>query len=738
MPFRPTELEGRSVGKVMTRAQQRIALQYITARVRMFPTLAALKQGMDLAHGLGETQLEGSFSDMAIAKFPNNSAGYVRKAKLLVGAQRPEEALRLLEEAPIPKKMSREFRVLHKQLGSGTLEPHEFLVPVGLQERAAASLAAGHIQAAMELAGRIIASFPKSYVGYVALSKALHTAGRNEEAYRTLSQVAAVAGARVAFTLAYADSCRATGRHHEATRVLLLGQRANPREHRLLLKLADSYRDNGEGELAHLYYDLAALIHQPYGLVRKLAFEADSGRLKDGEETLAKLLDFPPDQLLRYLSMLNRVSIRFPALASQFTALRGSARRVLRSGAFSSSDMLSERVRIAIACRWLDDAEELIGTGISRGLTASEQITLRLAKINDALGPMRSLIEAAWNNEQGSPLLCFQDGFIKPCDPDSGATQVEFFVPTPFLAFDQTEKPTYATVRSFFLATFSELASRPGVAIIPRLQLNWRNCVPRTSGRVVSYHTFGIDTPLHLRIQESTLAGCVSLDSEGFAGYSSITSAGEVIDSMQATEQEMQDTLNVLRGRYVEANTSKYTQNAQSSVKVEGRYVFVPLQVSTDIVAALSYVDALTMLKETTRHFAGTSTKVVVKRHPYCTSGLTDAELRKLEAAGDIVLSDGSVHHLIRDAAAVVTVNSGVGLEGLLQEKPVIATGASEYSYAATVCKSVPELHEALDGVSTDPARIRRFLHYYWHNYVVRIDDREALTGRINAWLDQS
>ncbi|RJJ95293.1 capsular biosynthesis protein, partial [Escherichia coli] len=88
-----------------------------------------------------------------------------------------------------------------------------------------------------------------------------------------------------------------------------------------------------------------------------------------------------------------------------------------------------------------------------------------------------------------------------------------------------------------------------------------------------------------------------------------------------------------------------------------------------------------------------TSTKVVVKRHPYCNSIEVEKLINELEKEGKIIVSDSSVHHLIKTSKAVITVNSGVGLETVIHNKPVIITGKSDYYYAATaIAKNGQEL----------------------------------------------
>ncbi|MEC9798624.1 capsular biosynthesis protein, partial [Escherichia marmotae] len=150
-------------------------------------------------------------------------------------------------------------------------------------------------------------------------------------------------------------------------------------------------------------------------------------------------------------------------------------------------------------------------------------------------------------------------------------------------------------------------------------------------------------------------------------------------------------------------------------------YVFIPMQVTTDAVASLSYIDGFNLLKSVSEYYFNTSTKVVVKRHPYCNSIEVEKLINELEKDGRIIISNSSVHHLIKGAKAVITVNSGVGLEAIIHNKPVIITGKSDYYYAATaIAKNEQELKDIisnLESLNINEVLRESFLAYYFLEY---------------------
>ena len=124
---------------------------------------------------------------------------------------------------------------------------------------------------------------------------------------------------------------------------------------------------------------------------------------------------------------------------------------------------------------------------------------------------------------------------------------------------------------------------------------------------------------------------------------------------------------------------------------------------------------------------------VVVKRHPMCKSPQVGEYLRANAAARRIVVATGSIHNIIEKAQAVCVVNSGVGAEALLHEKPVYVFGRSDYMAASYVCKEPGDFAaKFVPGklpLSTDE------LHRFWwilrNEYAVDLTDRTAA----KAWI---
>ena len=537
--------------------------------------------------------------------------------------------------------------------------------------------------------------------------------------------------------LMLARTQRSQGDDRGAFHTLMMGQRCAADDYRIHIKLSELYRDNGDVRAAHTHLKLADVLKPGYSTIRLLTFETDHHMLEEGSMTMARILEYPSRLIQRHIPMLNRISIYYPEHREKLNAAREELWDSLQADSYPNPVDLSNAVDKAISNRWLRVALDISRNRTEELRPPTRQLLNRLA---GDLGAYEAMLELAWKNEVSDEIAALVQGRTIPLnelDKESGRI-VELFIPTPFFAGSDNEKPTYETIRLTFVHTIRYLLERDDIIVIPRYQLYWRDCIPRTrEARVISYHTNAPANPLRLHIQESPLAGCSSFDNSGFAGFSSIATdhaqiARFVSDVpagiLEQNQLEMHD-------RYVAANISKYLQPTDSK-PIPGPYVFVALQIPTDIVSRLAWISGTDLLRGVVDHYRGTGVSVVVKRHPFCGSMGVQGCLDELEAAGDIIRTNNSIHSLIASAQCVITVNSGVGLEALIHGKSVIVSGQCDYTYAARTVRNRDELVQTLSGdISPDERRIRELLYYYVRRFTVPATDAERIRARLEEWL---
>ena len=112
------------------------------------------------------------------------------------------------------------------------------------------------------------------------------------------------------------------------------------------------------------------------------------------------------------------------------------------------------------------------------------------------------------------------------------------------------------------------------------------------------------------------------------------------------------------------------------------KYVFFPLQVSSDAQVILNYKhgNLISALKEVSDFAKSRGLALVVKPHPAELNQTVLDQISGLRASLDFRIVDENTFRLIEGAAVVVTVNSTVGLEGMLMDKEVHFLGESMYA----------------------------------------------------------
>ena len=181
----------------------------------------------------------------------------------------------------------------------------------------------------------------------------------------------------------------------------------------------------------------------------------------------------------------------------------------------------------------------------------------------------------------------------------------------------------------------------------------------------------------------------------------------------------------------------------------QGPFVFAPLQVRGDTQIARnggwigSVPGFIAALAEAARELPP-GWRVVFREHPSCRIGNAE-QLAGL--VGDRIVVDNTTDtfELVRRAEAVVTVNSSVGLQSLLYDKPVCVLGEANYAIPGlvSVANGPEALSEAMQAVRDwpDDAALRAaFLSFLATEYFVRWpvapEERVELGRKVRLRLD--
>lgn len=270
---------------------------------------------------------------------------------------------------------------------------------------------------------------------------------------------------------------------------------------------------------------------------------------------------------------------------------------------------------------------------------------------------------------------------------------------------------------------------------INKLQFSWRTISEPNNGNwVVSYHSKG-EEHNHIRVKESALTQYFTMDSMGYSGWHSISNLQQDTFNNYFSEIDNNAVDQVFKDLYQEfvvKNKSKYVQpNIKTNHPIfEKEFYFLSLQVVNDIVADLAYIDVYNLLKLTVEIALRNNINLVIKRHPKCKSSKIGTFLNKCKKYDNILISDASIHAIIPKCKAVITVNSGVGMEALMHLTEVICTGKSEYQFAAKIAKDKSSLeNHLLSFNATDKAKLKKFVYYYYTEHLYRKDDARKMVS---------
>lgn len=294
--------------------------------------------------------------------------------------------------------------------------------------------------------------------------------------------------------------------------------------------------------------------------------------------------------------------------------------------------------------------------------------------------------------------------------------------------------PTRLDARALWLATVREavaIAAERGMSILLMPDYCAR-LLGRRARRVLSWHTKGKAAGV-THFKPADLPGYVVIDAGGYSGWSSLASQSLAEIDLPPLSEAL-TFFQTHKSEVLSGNLSKYRQKSGvSSGGLPDDFVFVALQVASDRTQKLARLPMLEMLAIVEERFRGSGTQVVVKRHPKCSSPKVASVLQALAATGTIQLSDLSIHTLIANSRAVITVNSGVGSEAILHLKPVYTFGASDYDAIAHTVHDATQFGYLTNPIRTaaSPDDMIRFLHYYRNHYLVRVSDRQQLQAAL-------
>ncbi len=257
----------------------------------------------------------------------------------------------------------------------------------------------------------------------------------------------------------------------------------------------------------------------------------------------------------------------------------------------------------------------------------------------------------------------------------------------------------------------------------------------------LSWHSIG-DVPNIWRIKESYLPPYFTFDRSGFSGWAELSSSEKLFQSSRLIpKEEALAFVAELRDWINQNGVTKYAQVETAEDPLPAKYVFHAMQIPTDPVQHFARINYISLLKNLIRTANETGIPLVVKRHPLCKTPEVDQVIAKLEQQPSVILTKGNIHDLIAGAQSVVVINSGVGIEALIQGKPVYSAGLSDYHWGTNSVDDEQDLKPAFlcPLPKLNYVEDAQFLTYYFKHYCMDASNpvsvEKHIVWTLREWL---
>jgi len=374
----------------------------------------------------------------------------------------------------------------------------------------------------------------------------------------------------------------------------------------------------------------------------------------------------------------------------------------------------------------LDGALHFVSSSHLSGMTKTQKLSAELQSIVDETVGFRHVIRKAHED------ILARAGGSRPAVV---ADLPVIFLPAAAFRRNKIDYPGFRSDIRFALSGIVKALDKHGIPYAVRSRLRTHG-VLNMSAPFFAYHTIS-DTDFGMHFKETDRPSLFCFDRRGYAGWSKFSAM--TLSELRAADVSPQaagDFFDREKQRVIGGNLSKYQQAAVSNVEeLPEKFIFVALQLIGDAVSQLAYLDLFAMVDEVIQAAQTQGMAVVVKRHPLCTTPEVSHYLGELVAKGTIRQVYSSIHAIIPKAEAVCVINSGVGAEALLHERPVYVFGRSDYMAGCFVCKSRGDFADQfVPGRSRlSPDELRKFWYLLRNTYAVDLRDRDRATAEIET-----
>lgn len=219
----------------------------------------------------------------------------------------------------------------------------------------------------------------------------------------------------------------------------------------------------------------------------------------------------------------------------------------------------------------------------------------------------------------------------------------------------------------------------------------------------------GDDTEFYM---QTVFPWLFTVDPQGWGGGASF------VDKFDPNDDRSDEAFNLMR-QYTFSGQSKFNQPKGTAFEYTGEFIFIPLQLPHD--ETIAYHSDITVPEFVEAicewcHAVPNRPTAVFKGHPVNLAAMTP--LMKIISKYNNVMyvTDHSIQDLIPKAKATYVINSGVGQEAMLFDKPVVSFGRSEYQ-GAVINGALDDLNGAWDKVIRNSGAHMKQVYRNWYDW---------------------
>ncbi len=373
----------------------------------------------------------------------------------------------------------------------------------------------------------------------------------------------------------------------------------------------------------------------------------------------------------------------------------------------------------------VEGAQRFLANRFVAGMPKAAKLAAELRSIADETDAYRHVLHQAHED-----MLARAEDRRKPI----GELPV-ILVPAAAFRRNKIDYPGFRADIRFVVAAIVKALETHRVPFVVRSRLRTHGVIDLPSPSF-SYHTIS-NSDMSLHFKETDRPSLFSFDRRGYAGWSEFSETALArLEAQQIPLDDADRFFELEKQRVIGGNLSKYRQaDVTDAEELPDRFIFVALQLIGDAVSQLAYLNLFEMVDEVVETAAVHGLSVVVKRHPLCTSPEVSQYLAELASRGAIRQVFSSIHAIIPKADAVCVVNSGVGAEALLHEKPVYVFGRADYMAGCFVCRKRGDFADQFvpgrSRLSADD--LRTFWYSLRQRYAADLRDRERAAIEIET-----